>query len=229
MKNIVAPLFAVLALTLSSGTAMAADCAGMEGKELKTCEKDAKKAAKANKAAGKGVALKPSEVDGSWSALDADEVNPFNTMDYSVRFDATGIDQIDTYLKKAAVMKGKLVFTKYVVDQTAAGNADLVVSAGPVLVKALAALPDDAQALVGEGKALVGELPKILAGPNAMKIPKITTGLNGAIGNLTAAIKEAPEAAKSIGALVTNPGAAIEGAAGAAAGEAMDAANPCGN
>ncbi|MFP8871854.1 MAG: hypothetical protein VCB43_10830, partial [Myxococcota bacterium] len=196
MKNIVAPLFAVLALSMLSGTAMAEDCSGMSGKDLKNCEKANKKAAKANKSANKGVALKPSEVDASWTGMDEDDKNPFNTMDYSVRFDATGIDQIDAYLMKAAVMKGKLVFTRYVVDQAAAGNVDLVAKAGPSLVKALADLPNDAQALVGGGKELVGNLPKILAGPDAMKIPKITTGLNGAIANLTSAIKEAPAAAK---------------------------------
>ncbi len=232
MKKIVAPLFAVVALTLSSGTAMAADCAGLSGKELKTCEKEAKKAAKANKAANKGVAIKPSEVDPSWTNMDTDDTNPFNTLDYSVRFDATGIDQIDAYLKKAAVMKGKLVFTRYVVDQAASGNVALVGSAGPALVKALAALPTDAQALVGEGNELVGNLPKILAGPDAMKIPKVTTGIKGAITNLTTAIKEAPAAAKSLGDLVSNPGAAAAGAAGAAAGAAGDKVgdaipNPC--
>ena len=223
MMKFVAPLFAVAALSLSSGTAMAEDCSGLEGKELKNCEKANKKAAKANKAASKGVALKPSEVDGSWTALDADDKNPFNTMDYSVRFDATGIKEIDGYLKKAAVMKGKLAFTRYVVDQAAAGNVELVGSAGPTLVAALAALPDDAQALVGEGQELVGNLPNILSGPDAMKIPKVTSGLNGAIGNLTGAIKDAPAVAKSLGDLVSDPGAAAAGAAGAAAGAATEA------
>jgi len=225
MRKIVAPLFAVLALTLSSGTAMAEDCSGMSGKDLKNCEKANKKALKNLK----GVPLKPSVVDAAWSAMDADDANPFATPEYAVRVDPVGIKEIDAYFEKAAVIKAKIVMTKYVVDQAAAGNVDLVGSAGPGLVKSLAAIPNDAQALVGEGKELVGNLPKILAGPDAMKIPKVTGGLTKAIDNLTGAIKEAPNAAKSLGELVKNPGAAAAGAAGAAgaaAGDAVDGAMP---
>jgi uncharacterized protein YjbJ (UPF0337 family) len=223
MKKIIVPLFAVLALALSSGTAMAEDCSGMSGKDLKNCEKANKKAAKASKAANKGTALKPSDVDPSWSSMDADDTNPFNTAEYSVRFEETGIAEVDAYFKKAAVMKGKLAMTRYVVDQAAAGNVELVGSAGPALVKALASLPDDAQALIGEGKELAGNLPKILTGPDAMKITKIGTGLTSAIGNLTSAIADTPGVAASIGKLVTDPGAAAAGAADAAAGAAGDA------
>jgi len=58
----------------------------------------------------------------------------------------------------------------------------------------------------------VSDLPKIVTGPDAMKIPKITTGLNGAIANLVSATKEAPATTKALTAVVADPGSAAKGA-----------------
>jgi len=205
MANIIIPVFAALALSLAPLTAHAKGCKGLTGKELKACEKE-------KAAANKGVALKPSEVDPTWSSMDGAEKNPFNKPKYSVRYEPTGIKKVDNYLKSAAAIKGKMTMANYMTDQAGAGNVDLVTKSGPALVDALAALPKDGQALVKDGNTLIADLPKILTGPDAMKIPKITKGLNGAIGNITSAIKLAPETSKSLAAVVKNPQSAAAGA-----------------
>jgi len=206
MAKFILPVFAAFALSLAPMAAQAKGCKGLTGKELKACEKE-----KAD--ANKGVAMKPSEVDPSWSNMDGAEKNPFNKPKYSVRYEPTGIKKVDNYLKSAAAIKGKMAMATYMTDQAGVGNVDLVTKSGPALVKALAALPTDAQALVGDGKTLIADLPKILTGPDAMKIPKITKGLNGAIGNLASAIKLAPETSKSLASVVKDPGKAAAGAA----------------
>ena len=144
--------------------------------------------------------------------MDDNDKNPFNKPKYSVRYEKTGVKEVDEYLKKAAVIKGKVAFANYVVDQAGVGNVDLVTSAGPILVAALTALPADGQALATDGQTLIGDLPKLLAGPDALKIPKIAKGLNGAIDNVTGAMKAAPETGKALTKVVANPGDVAAGA-----------------
>jgi hypothetical protein len=205
MTKIAIPILTALALSLTSGTAMAKGCKNLTGKELKACEKE-------QKALTKGVALKPSQIDPAWSDMDGEQKNPFNKPKYSVRYEPTKIKKVDNYLVKAAAIKGKMRLSTYVVDQAGQGNVELVSSAGPKLVASMKTLPADAQSLISEGKKLVSDLPKIVTGPDAMKIPKITTGLNGAIANLVSATKEAPATTKALTAVVADPGSAAKGA-----------------
>ncbi len=205
MTKIMLSAFAAFALSLMPAAAHAKGCKGLTGKELKVCEKE-------KKDASKGVALKPSEVDPTWTNLDGAEKNPFNKPKYSVRYETTGIRKVDNYLKKAAAIKGKMAFANYMTDQAGVGNVALVTQSGPALVTGLTALPADAQALIGDGNTLIADLPNLLTGPDALKIPKIAKGLKGAIGNLTSAIQLAPATTKSLAKVVKNPGAAAAGA-----------------
>jgi len=202
MTKIMLPLFAAFALSLAPVSAHAKSCKGLSGKELKQCEKE-------KKALTAGVPLKPTEVDPTWTGLDGDDKNPYNKPKYSVRYEPTKIKKVDNYLRDAAAIKGKVAFANYMIDQAGKGNADLVTKSGPGLVKSLAAIPTDGKALVTDGNKLVADLPKILTGPDALKIPKIATGIKGAITNVTSTIKLAPETSKSLAAVVADPASAV--------------------
>jgi len=188
-------------LSLASPAFAADDCAGKEGKDLKDCQKAAKDAEKQAKVDDRSTPYLPSQLDAKLSKLDAN--NPFATDTYRVRFTPTGIQQIDDYLIKCAKMKATVVFARWYVDQAGAGQLADLATYGPDLIKLLAAVPNDAASLKTDGQTLLGQLPKILAGPNAMKIPKITTALNDAIqDNLVASITEAPGVATSLAGVV---------------------------
>jgi len=193
---------ALVALTLSAPAVAAEkqDCSKLEGKELKACEKANKQIDKDAKEDSRSVPLLPSQVDGKLAQWDA--TNPFATEAYRVRVTPTEIQQIDDYLMKAAKIRGTVVFARYYVDQAGAGNLGELTTAGPILVGMLTALPTDIQSLVTEGKQLTADLPKILMGPNAMKIPKITTALGDALDNLNQTKDEVPAVASAIGGLV---------------------------
>jgi hypothetical protein len=192
---------ALLTLAFAQPAFAAEDCSGKEGKELKDCEKANKAAEKAAKADARSTPLLPSQLHADLGKLDA--TNPFATEIYKVRFTPTEITKVDEYLIRAAKMKATVVFARYYVDQAAAGNIADLTAFGPTLLTLLKAVPADAEALKTEGQALVGQLPTILAGPDALKIPKITTALNDAIQqNLIPTISEAPQVVTSLTAVV---------------------------
>ncbi len=210
--KVIAPVFAALALALAAPAAQAG-CDGLEGKDLKKCEKKAKAQAKAD---ARSTPVVPSEVSPALAAWDG-EANPFATDEYRVRITTTGIASVDDYLGKAFKMQAIVVGSKFIVDQIGAGNADAI-KAAPALVPLLAEVPTLGQALVGEGQALVTGLPSQLAGPDALKLPKILPALKDGVGALTSSVESAPEVLGSLKNVAAAPGAA----AGAAAGAALD-------
>jgi hypothetical protein len=169
-----------------------AGCDGLDGKDLKKCEKAAAKQAKKDAST---EPLLPSQVDSRLAAWDAS--NPFATDEYRVRWGATGIQEVDDYLIKAAKIKGTVVAARYIVDQAKADPAS-VTEVMPVLTDLMTGVPDQGKSLIDDGKALVGKLPTILAGPDALKIPKITTSLTDAIGNITSTLAELPKVAEAL-------------------------------
>ena len=107
--KMMASLFTAAALTVSA-PALAKDCTGLEGKDLKTCEKE-------NKQDDRSVAYMPSKLDGSLSAYDAAEKNPFATDAYRVRVTEAGLTSVDGYLEKAFRLQATMQFAKFVVDE----------------------------------------------------------------------------------------------------------------
>ena len=194
--KMMASLITAAALTVSA-PALAKDCTGLEGKDLKTCEKE-------NKQDDRSVAYMPSKLDGSLSAYDAAEKNPFATDAYRVRVTEAGLTSVDGYLEKAFRLQATMQFAKFVVDEAGKGNADVLKLAPtlkPIVEKAIA----DAQGLVTEGQALVttGVPNEIKADPKlAMKGPKALTALKDGLTALESTVKSAPEIGKSLAALV---------------------------
>ncbi len=217
---------AALALAIAAPAAQAG-CEGIEDKkELKACEKKAKARAKAD---ARSTPYVPSELDASFSGWDG-ENNPFATDDYRVRVSPTEIASVDEYLGKAFRIQATVVFTKFIVSEIGAGNADAI-KAAPKLVPLMAKVAEDGQALIAEGQGLVTSLPSQLAGPDALKIPKLIPAIKDGIGAVTGAVGEAPDTVKALGAVASNPGAAAGAAAGVgaeaaggAAGDAVEAA-----
>lgn len=201
--------------TLSaSAPAFAADCAGLADKELKACEKENKKAASAAKQDTRSVPLLPSQIDASLSAWDAAEKNPFATETYRVRVTPTDIASVDAYLLKAFKIQGTVVLARFVIDEVGKGNPDAI----PLVPKMVSLVQDavkDGQALVAEGQGLVTSLPAEMVGPQALKLPKVLTGLKDGIAALTSTVKAAPEVVTALGSV--KPGAAAAAGAGAAA------------
>lgn len=140
----------------------------------------------------------PSQLDPKLASLDA--ANPFATEAYRVRYNACGVAQIDAYTLKAAQLKGTVVMTRYFVDQVTAGNKDVLVLA-PVLVAALAQVPQKGQALIAEGQALLTQIPQIMA-TQPMKIMKAQASLRDGITNVTNAVAESPAVIKSAGTIL---------------------------
>lgn len=217
-----APLVALFALAAAAAPSHAA-CDGLSGKDLKKCEKRAKAQAKAD---ARTTPYIPSELDGSLSSFDSD--NPFATDDYRVRVhESLEIRSVDDYLAQIEALNATVTFSRYLVDEAAAGNAE-VIAAVPTLVKMIAEVPGQVTKLVEDGKALPNNLGNELTGPDAMKIPKATAAIKDGVVQVTAIGVEAVGVAKSLGALAADPGAAVGAAAGAgleAAGAAVG--NPC--
>ena len=208
IKKIV-PAFAVIGLMLTA-TPSWAGCDGLSGKELKKCEKAAKRQAKMD---AKTTPFIPSELDGSLKSFD--EGNPFATDDYRSRVaEPLEIASVDAFAKSVASLHATVVFGRYLIDEVGKGNADAV-AAVPTLVKLLKDVPAEGQKLVEEGKALPTKLQSELTGKDALKIPKATATITALVTTVTATLKEVPEVTKSVVALVKDPGAA--------AGAAMDA------
>ncbi|MFT4621391.1 MAG: hypothetical protein ACI8PZ_000043 [Myxococcota bacterium] len=188
-------VFALVSGLAFSAPALAA-CDGLEGKDLKKCEKtEAKKA----KAEGRSEPLMPSQVDAKFAHLDAD--NPFATDAYSVRISKTGIEKIDAYFTNAAVLQGKVVMARYMVDNFDAMDPAQAKEAGEALAALLTSIPDDGKALIDEGKALASPDTLKSMAANPMEIPgllKLVPALTDAVGNITSAVKEVVPVAESL-------------------------------
>ncbi len=211
--KVFAPAFAALALALAAPAAQAG-CDGLSGKELKKCEKKEKAKAKAD---ARSTPYTPSQLSPALAAWDG-ENNPFATDAYRVRVTETGIASVDDYLGKAFRMQAIVVGSKFIVDEIGKGNAEAI-KAAPALVPMLAEVPQLGQELVGEGQALVTNLPSQLAGPDAMKLPKVLPALKDGVEALKGSVAEAPQVLGSLKSVVANPGAAAGAAAGVAADE----------
>ncbi len=191
-----------LMIALVSGLALSAPayagyaaCEGMEGKDLKKCDKAEAKKAKAD---ANSEPILPSQVDAHFSALDAD--NPFATDAYKVRFAATGIQGIDDALIGASIIKGKVVLARYMVDNFDAMDVATAKADGEKLVEMLSSIADDAAGIKAKIEGIIGDPGSVLSGPDLMKVPKLLPALKGAITNITDAVGQAPEIASSLGA-----------------------------
>ena len=195
--------FLAAATLLASTPAFAADCAGLEGKDLEKCEK---KNASAAKQDARSVPFTPSQLDPALPAWDAPEKNPFATEAYRVRVTPTDLASVDGYLAKAFKIQATVVFSRYLVDEAGKANMDAI-KVIPKMVPILAAVATDGQALVTEGQALVtsGVPNEVKANPAlAMKAPKILTGLKDGITALQSALSEAPAVVTSLGDAAKN-------------------------
>jgi hypothetical protein len=196
--------FVTAAALMASAPAFAADCAGLEGKDLEKCEK---KNASAAKQDTRSVAYLPSALHADLAAWDAAEKNPFATDAYRVRVTEAGIPSVDAYLGKAFKVQATMAFAKYVVDESTKGNVDAMKLA-PKLVPMVQEAVGAVQALVTEGQDLVtNKVPaEIKADPKlAMKGPKALTALKDGLAALQSAATTAPEIGKSIAAIVPAP------------------------
>lgn len=213
--KVIAPVFAALALSAAAPSAFAEDCSAIEDKkEKKKCEKKAKAQAKAD---ARSTPYTPSTVSPALAGWDG-ENNPFATDEYRVRVSETGIQAVDDYLGKAFKMQAIVVGSKFIVDEIGKGNADAI-KAAPALVPMLAEVPTLGQELVGEGQGLVTSLPSQLAGPDALKLPKVLPALKDGVSALGESVKEAPQILGSLKEVAGDPGAAAGAAAGVAADE----------
>ena len=193
--------FVTAATLMASTPAFAADCAGLEGKDLEKCQK---KNASAAKQDARSTPFLPSALDAELAAWDAPEKNPFAMEAYRVRVTEAGIASVDQYLGKAFKMQATVAFAKYVVDEAGKGNLD-VIKLAPKLVPMVQAAVADAQALVTEGQDLVtNKVPaEISADPKlALKGPKALAALKDGIAALTSTATMAPEVGKSLAAVV---------------------------
>jgi hypothetical protein len=194
MKLVTYTLAIISGLALTS-PAFAA-CDGLEGKDLKKCEKAEAKAAKSN--SGDGAVL-PSKLDAAFAHLDAD--NPFATAAYSVTVGDTGFEQVDAFMNAAAILQGKVVMARYMIDNFDAMDPAQAKAAGDTLVELLASVKDDAPKLIEEGKALAN--PDTLKGmaSSPVEIPKLlklAPALTEAVGKVTSVAAEAPAVIDSL-------------------------------
>lgn len=221
--KVFAPAFAAVAIALVAPVTANAGCDEIEdAKEKKKCEKQAKAQAKAD---ARSTPYSPSALSPALAGWDGDS-NPFATDAYRVRVTETGIASVDDYLGKAFRMQAIVVGSKFIVDEIGKGNADAV-KAAPQLVPLLAEVPKLGQELVGEGQGLVTSLPSQLAGPDALKLPKVLPALKDGVSALKGSVDEAPQVLGSLKNAVGGDAvkAAAEvgtEAAGEAAGDAVD-------
>lgn len=217
--KVIAPAFAALALALAAPAH--AGCDGLEGKDLKKCEKQAAAQAKAD---ARSTPYTPSALSPALAAWDAEDKNPFATDGYRCRVTETGIASVDDYLGKAFRMQAIVAGSRFIVDEIGNGNADAI-KAAPALVPLLAEVPSLGQQLVGEGQGLVTSLPSQLAGPDALKLPKVLPALKDGVEALKGSVAEAPQVLGSLKGAVGGDamGAAAEvGAEAAGVDEAAE-------
>ena len=193
-------MFALVSGLALSAPAYAA-CDGLEGKDLKKCEKAE---AKKSKQDGRTSPLLPSQIDAKFASLDAD--NPFATDAYRVRVGETGFEKVDTFMMSAAVLKGKVVMARYMIDNFDAMDPAQAKENGEALVGLLGSVAQDAQKVVEEGKALANpDTLKSLAA-NPMEIPKLLKLPASIMDSVENAASAGKEAVDVLGALKAKVG-----------------------
>ena len=191
-------MFALVSGLAFSSPAYAA-CDGLEGKELKKCEKEEKKKAKESKQDDRSTPLLPSQIDAKFASLDAD--NPFATDEYRVRVGETGFEKVDAFLMSAAVLKGKVVMARYMIDSFDAMDPAQAKESGEALVALLGSVADDAKKVADDGKGLADpETLKSLAA-NPMEIPKLLKLPASIMDAVDNAVSAGGESVEVLGAL----------------------------
>lgn len=214
--KVIAPVFAAMALAFAAPAHAA--CDGLEGKELKKCEKAAAAQAKAD---ARSTPYVPSVLDKALAGWDAEDKNPFATDAYRVRITSTELAPADDYLAKAFRIQAIVVASKFVVDEIGKGNADAA-KAAPALVPLLAEVPELGKQIATEGQGLITTLKDQVEPADVMKVPKAAAALKDAVTALQTSVETAPDVLASLKAAIENPANIAGAAAGAAASEVAE-------
>jgi hypothetical protein len=225
MSKFFAIIAFAVALPMSNTAEAYIKCDKMEdAKKQKKCEKNMAKSL--DKQRKNTTAYAPSNLGTAFADLDGDN-NPFNSDDFYLGEQTTGIKKVDAFTGKVNKVAATVRMAKYIghLNKTDAAAAAKL---GGALLPELIALKDEAPKLVEEAQKLVGEAATLVDNP--MDAPKAIKALGGAAGAIAKAVGDIPGAISALKPIAGGAAAgAVSGAMDKAAGAVKQASDAAGD